>query len=143
MGMDPYNFADAMLGILAQRLARKLCNQCKEPYHPSKSEYEELVGAYGEELFKRQGMPKYSKDLTFMKPVGCEVCEGQGYSGRVAVHELLVNSPAIKQAIKRGAGVDEVGRLAIDEGMTTLRMDGIDKIFLGITTLVQINRVCS
>ncbi len=141
MGMDPFNFADAMLGILAQRLARRLCGECKEAYHPKRDEYDELVGAYGADRFKALGMPGFSKHLTLMKAVGCEACEGMGYAGRVAVHELLINSVAIKQAIKRNAGVDEIARLALEEGMTTLRMDGIEKIFLGLTDLFQVNRV--
>jgi len=141
MGLDPYNFADAMLGILAQRLARRLCKECKEAYHPDQEEYDELVDAYGAERFKTNGMPSFSKKLTLMKKVGCDVCEGMGYAGRIAVHELLVNSAAIKHAIKRNAGVDEVSLIAVDEGMTTLRMDGIEKVFLGLTDLHQVNRV--
>lgn len=141
MGMDPFNFADAMLGILAQRLARRLCKECKEAYHPKRAEYDELVEAYGPERFKANEMPAFSKDLTLMRNVGCNVCEGMGYAGRIAVHELLVNSAAIKKAIKRSAGVDEVSLIAIEEGMTTLRMDGIEKVFLGQTDLHQVNRV--
>ena len=141
MGMDPYNFADAMLGILAQRLARKLCGECKEAYRPTHMEYDELVEAYGAERFKANGLPAFSKNLTLMKKVGCDACEGMGYAGRIAVHELLVNSAAIKQAIKRNSGVDEVSKIAVEEGMTTLRMDGIEKIFLGLTDLHQVNRV--
>lgn len=143
MGMDPYNFADAMLGILAQRLARRLCKECKEAYHPTREEYDELVDAYGAERFKINNLPAFSKNLTLMKKVGCDVCEGMGYAGRIAVHELLVNSAPIKQAIKRNAGVDEVSRIAVEEGMTTLRMDGIEKIFLGLTDFHQVNRVSS
>jgi len=141
MGMDPFNFADAMLGILAQRLARKLCDDCKEAYHPSRAEYNELVEAYGPEMFKADGLPKFTKDLTLMKPVGCEICEGKGYLGRIAVHELLATSPEIKAAIKKSAGVEEVEAIAIEQGMRTLRMDGIQKIFLGITDLHQVNKV--
>ena len=143
MGMDPFNFADAMLGVLAQRLARKLCDDCKEPYHPKRPEYNELVEAYGSELFKADKLPKFTKDLKFMKPVGCEKCEGKGYLGRIAVHELLTSSPEIKAAIKRSAGVEEIEEIAIEQGMRTLRMDGIQKIFLGITDLIQVNKVSS
>ena len=141
MGMDPFNFADAMLGILAQRLARRLCRGCKEPYHPSRAEYDELVAAYGPEQFEADNMPTFSKDLTLMKPVGCVVCEGQGYSGRLAVQELLINSPAIKRAIKQDSGVETITAIAMQQGMRNLRMDGIQKIFLGLTDLHQINRI--
>jgi len=141
MGMDPFNFADAMLGILAQRLARRLCNQCKEPYHPKRAEYNDLVEAYGAEQFQEDELPKFSKDLTFMKAVGCDACEGQGYSGRIAVHELLVNSAEIKRAIKQNCGAEAITELAMQQGMRNLRMDGIQKIFFGLTDLLQVNKV--
>ncbi len=141
MGMDPFNFADAMLGILAQRLARRLCNECKEPYHPKRAEYNDLVEAYGTEQFKEDGLPTFSKDLTLMKASGCEECDGQGYSGRIAVHELMVNSVEIKRAIKQNAGVEQITNLAREQGMRNLRMDGIQKIFLGLTDFPQINKV--
>jgi len=130
-----------MLGILAQRLARRLCKACKEPYHPKRAEYDDLVEAYGAEQFKEDDLPIFSKDLTLMKAVGCEECEGQGYSGRIAVHELLVNSAEIKRAIKQNAGAEEITTLAMQQGMRNLRMDGIQKIFFGMTDLLQINKV--
>jgi type II secretory ATPase GspE/PulE/Tfp pilus assembly ATPase PilB-like protein len=141
MGIDAYNFADCMLGILAQRLTRTLCPQCKKAYRPEPGEYEDLVNAYGAELFARHGLPGYSKDLKLMRAEGCDACEGKGYRGRLAIHELLVNTPAIKAAIKNQGRVDEIERIAIAEGMTTLRMDGIEKVFAGLTTIEQINRV--
>ena len=141
MGMDPFNFADAMLAIVAQRLTRQLCPECKEPYHPKRAEYDDLVETYGPEQFRRDDMPAFSKELTLMRAKGCEVCDGQGYSGRLAIHELMVNSPKIKQAIKQSSGVDKILEIAIEQGMSTLRMDGIQKIFLGLTDLKQINRV--
>ena len=141
MGMDPFNFADAMLGIIAQRLARRLCSECKEAYHPKRDEYDDLVEAYGAEQFKEDDLPKFSKDLTLMKAVGCEKCEGQGYSGRIAVHELMTNSPEINRAIKQSLGVELITELAMQQGMRNLRMDGIQKIFQGMTDLLQINRV--
>jgi type II secretory ATPase GspE/PulE/Tfp pilus assembly ATPase PilB-like protein len=139
--MDPFNFSDAMLAIVAQRLTRRLCPQCKEPYHPKRAEYDELVEGYGSEQFQRDQMPVFSKGLTLMRAKGCAACDGQGYSGRLAIHELLVNSPQIKDAIKHSASVDKIQKIAIEQGMATLRMDGIQKIFLGFTDLAQINRV--
>ncbi len=141
MGMDPFNFADAMLGILAQRLARRLCNQCKEPYHPTRAEYDDLVAAYGIEQFEEDGLPEFSRDLTLMKASSCEMCNGQGYTDRIAIHELLINSAEIRQAIKQSAGVEQVTMIAMKQGMRNLRMDGIQKIFLGLTDLQQINRI--
>ena len=114
-----------MYAIRSYYVVRTLCPQCKKTYTPDSAEYEELVKAYGAELFASHGLPAYSKELKLMRAKGCERCEGKGYRGRVAIHELLVNTSAIKQAIKSQARVDEIEQIAIDEGMTTLRMDGI------------------
>lgn len=142
MGMDPFNFADALLGVLAQRLARRLCNKCKEPYHPSKQEYDELVQIYDSLAFEEQKGKAYSADLILMKKVGCETCNGSGYKGRIAIHELLVNTDSIKQAIRRKAMTDDVRGLALREGMRTLLMDGIQKVFQGLTDLSEILQIC-
>ncbi len=142
MGMDPFNFADALLGILAQRLARKLCEHCKKPYHPEREEYEDIVHGYGKEWFAAHKMPFHLPELSFMKKEGCEKCGGTGYKGRVAFHELLVGTKNIKEAIKKSIGVEQLRDLAIEEGMRTLRMDGIQKVFQGITDYEQVNKVC-
>ncbi len=142
MGMDPVNFAEAIIGVLAQRLARKLCSECKEPYHPDQQEYDELVRQYGKAWFEIHKLPEYSEDLTLMRKVGCEHCEETGYSGRVGIHELLVGSEALKAAIKREAPATELRNTGLEEGMKTLKMDGIEKVFMGITDLEQILRVC-
>ncbi len=141
MGIDPFNCSDALLCILAQRLARRLCKQCKEPYHPSREEYATYVEVYGAREFQEDDMPEFSEDLTLMRKVGCEACEGQGYSGRIAIQELLVNSPEIKRAIKYNSKVEEISEIAISQGMRNLRMDGIQKIFQGLTDLHQVNQV--
>lgn len=142
MGMDPFNFADALLGILAQRLARKLCEQCRKPYHPGREEYDSLVRAYGMEDFAAHSMPPYLPELRLMRSEGCEKCGGSGYKGRIALHELLIGTPEIKDAVKKSVGVDKLRDLAIREGMRTLKMDGIRKMFLGITDFEQVNKVC-
>jgi len=142
MGMDPFNFADALLGILAQRLARRLCDQCRESYHPSREEYDEIVCQYGPEWFKEHGLPSFSGNLKLMKKSGCEKCGGTGYKGRISIHELLIGSPAIKSAVKTNASAETLRDLAMHEGMCTLKMDGIQKVFQGITDLDQITKVC-
>ncbi|OHB33782.1 MAG: type II secretion system protein E [Desulfuromonadaceae bacterium GWC2_58_13] len=142
MGMDPVNFAEAMLGVLAQRLARKLCSECKEPYHPGRQEYDELVRQYGKTWFEIHKLPEYSTELTLMRKVGCDHCEGTGYSGRVGIHELLVGSDTLKKAIKQEASAEELRNLGLQEGMMTLKMDGIAKVFMGVTDLDQVLRVC-
>ena len=142
MGMDPYNFSDALLGILAQRLARKLCENCKKPYHPEREEFDELVHGYGKEWFAAHSMTDYLPELSFMKKEGCEKCGGTGYKGRIAFHELLIGTKMVKDAIKKNTGVEQLRSLAIEEGMRTLRMDGIMKVFRGITDYEQVNKVC-
>ena len=141
MGMDPYNFSDAMLAIVAQRLVLRLCSHCKTAYTPSRSEYDELVNAYGAALFEQHGLPAYSEDLQLMKATGCSECQGMGYNGRLAVQEMLMNSPGIRYAIKQNQSVDDLRELAMEEGMRTLRMDGIHKIFAGLIDFSQLNRV--
>jgi type II secretory ATPase GspE/PulE/Tfp pilus assembly ATPase PilB-like protein len=141
MGMDPFNFSDALLGILAQRLARKLCDNCKKPYHPDREQYDELVHGYGKEWFAAHKMTEYNPELSFMKKEGCEKCGGTGYKGRIAFHELLIGTKMVKDAIKKNTGVEELRELAIEEGMRTLRMDGIQKVFQGITDYEQVNKV--
>ena len=142
MGMDPFNFADALLGVLAQRLARRLCEKCKEPYHPDQQAYDELVQIYDAQWFHRHGGANYSPDLRLMKRVGCEICNGSGYKGRIAIHELFLSTEDIKKAIRHKAAADELKIIAIQDGMRTLIMDGIHKVFQGITDLEEILQIC-
>jgi type II secretory ATPase GspE/PulE/Tfp pilus assembly ATPase PilB-like protein len=142
MGMDPFNFADALLGVLAQRLARRLCLRCRKSYHPGRQEYSELVQIYGSEAFKEHGGPAYSDAFTLMKKTGCEACNDSGYKGRVAIHELLINTDGIKTMIRRKAVMDDLRGTALAEGMKTLLMDGIDKVIQGHTDLSEILQVC-
>ena len=141
MGMDPFNFADAILGIMAQRLVRTLCKKCKKAYNPSKDEYNELVREYGEKAFKKLDMP-YSGDMTLYKPVGCSECANTGYRGRMGLHELLVGTDPMKKLIQSKARMDEIRQQTINDGMTTLKQDGIEKIFAGHTDLLQVRKVC-
>jgi len=141
MGIDPFNFADALLCILAQRLVKTLCNRCKEPYHPTEEEYNELVAEYGNNFFQRLNIP-YSDDLTLFRAVGCQQCNNSGYRGRMGIHELLVGSDQIKKLIQNRASAEEIREVAIAEGMTTLKQDGIEKIFKGLTDIKQVRAVC-
>ncbi|MDD2388334.1 MAG: ATPase, T2SS/T4P/T4SS family, partial [Desulfobacterales bacterium] len=142
MGMDPFNFADAVLCILAQRLIRTLCKQCREPYHPAREEYDELVREYGAEDFKRNLDIPYSDKLTLYRPKGCEVCNGSGYKGRMGIHELLMGTDDVKRLIQNNARMEEIRLQAIKDGMTTLKQDGIEKIFTGYCNLIEVRRVC-
>jgi type II secretory ATPase GspE/PulE/Tfp pilus assembly ATPase PilB-like protein len=96
MGIDPLNFADALLGILAQRLVRTLCKSCKEAYHPTKEEYDEIAESYGIEQFNKLDI-LYNDDFRLYRPKGCGNCDGTGYKGRMGIHELLVGTEDIKR----------------------------------------------
>jgi type II secretory ATPase GspE/PulE/Tfp pilus assembly ATPase PilB-like protein len=139
MGMDPFNFADALLGVLAQRLVRTLCKNCKEPYHPSRADYDTLVRSYAGN-FDALGFP-YTDDLVLHKAKGCEKCNN-GYRGRTAIVELLEGSDEVKALIQSKAVMERIREQATKEGMTTLMQDGIRKVFLGLTDIQQVRKVC-
>ncbi len=141
MGIDPLNFADALLGILAQRLVRTLCKKCKEAYHPSKEEYEEIAETYGKKYFDKLNIP-YTDNFTLYRPKGCDTCDGTGYLGRMGIHELLIASDNIKRMIQRHEHAEPIREAAIEEGMTTLLQDGIQKALQWHTDLKQVRRVC-
>jgi len=141
MGMDPFNFADALLGVLAQRLLRTLCKECKKPYNPSEEEFKNLVMEYGEEYFKDLDI-SYSQDMIFYSPVGCPVCNNTGYKGRMGIHELLIASDEIKALIQNKARVEEIREQAMKECMRTLKQDGIEKAIKGYTDVKQVRAVC-
>jgi type II secretory ATPase GspE/PulE/Tfp pilus assembly ATPase PilB-like protein len=143
MGLDPFSFSDALLGVLAQRLARSLCRQCREPYIGSAEEYEVLAKAYGEEAFATQLGVMLGPGFRLWRSTGCTACNGTGYKGRIALHELLVASDEIKHAIQHKSGADAIRRLAVADGMRTLLQDGIEKTLAGLTDLKQVLAVCS
>jgi len=136
MNIDPFNFADALLGIMAQRLIRVLCAKCKESYHPTPEEFEEIIEAYGYDYWQGTGIT-YSDDLLLYTPKGCSQCNGSGYKGRMGVHELLVGTNELKKAIQHKATIDELRRLAMEQGMRTLMQDAIEKAFKGFTDVKQ------
>jgi len=161
MGMDPFNFSDALLGILAQRLAKRLCMDCKKPHIASADEVQAMLAEYSEELkhtsiwkkdpaaasreLYEQWIKLFANDkkqFTLYTPVGCDKCTGTGYRGRVGLHELLIGSDAVKKAIQERARVAELLSIALDEGMHTLKQDGMEKVLQGITDMHQIRAVC-
>jgi type II secretory ATPase GspE/PulE/Tfp pilus assembly ATPase PilB-like protein/GAF domain-containing protein len=141
MGIDPLNFADALLGILAQRLVRTLCKKCKEAYHPDRSEFDEMVQGYGEEPFRKLNI-SYDDKFMLHRPKGCNVCDKTGYKGRMGIHELIVATDGIKRLIQKHETVEVIRDLAMKEGMTTLLQDGIYKSIRGVTDFKQVRRVC-
>ena len=143
MGMNPLNFADALLIIVAQRLVRTLCKNCKEDHHPDREEYDLLVHEYGgEELFNKNINIPYSDDLLIKKAVGCSKCNDTGYAGRTGLHEVLEGTNDVKRMVMKQALVEELRDQAIKDGMTTLKQDGIWKIFKGDCDLKQVMSVC-
>jgi type II secretory ATPase GspE/PulE/Tfp pilus assembly ATPase PilB-like protein len=140
MGLDPFNFADALLCVLAQRLVRRVCVECKEDYHPEKDEFEELVHAYGADDFQKLGV-KYDDDFVLYRGKGCNACGSSGYRGRAGIHELLVATDSMKKLIQQKARVAEMVVVAKEEGMTTLVQDGIQKALEGVTDLKQVKAV--
>ncbi|MCF8142570.1 MAG: type II/IV secretion system protein [Deltaproteobacteria bacterium] len=141
MGLNPLNFSDALLGILAQRLVRKLCPHCRKAYHPSPDEFEELELAYGKADFARLEI-EYTPDLIIYRRSKCDLCSGTGYKGRMAIHELLEGTPAIKRLVKKEAPTDQIFAHAVKEEMTTLKQDGISKVLSGLTDMAEVRRVC-
>jgi len=159
MGMDPFNFADALLGILAQRLTKRLCPICKKSHDASDKEIDELLEEYGLEIYKefsgqekdickketlKSWKQKFGFDgvLRLHEANGCEECGNTGYDGRLALHELLVSSNEIKKLIHEGATVAVLAKLAFEQGMVTLKQDGIEKILQGHTDIHQVRAVC-
>jgi type II secretory ATPase GspE/PulE/Tfp pilus assembly ATPase PilB-like protein len=140
LGCDSFNFADAMLGVLATRLCKRICGECREVYHPTRHEYDELVGSYGVKHWPKLGV-EYSDEFRLYRGRGCDACNGTGFRGRVPLHELLRASEDMKNLIQSRARTDEMLTLAMKEGMTTLVQDGIEKVLKGMTTFKQVRAV--
>jgi len=159
MGMDPFNFADALLGILAQRLTKRLCPLCKTSHTATDEEIEAFANEYCEDIChnshdeqriktKAKIVKHWKKEFGFdgelqiYEPTGCSACNNTGYDGRLALHELLITSADIKKLIHHRATVAEIVKVAFKEGMITLKQDGIEKIFQGHTDIHQVRSVC-
>lgn len=140
MGCDPFSFADAMLGVLAQRLARRICKDCKEQYVGTPEEYEELRAGYGPEYWDKLGI-KQGDSFRLARGKGCEVCNRSGFKGRIALHELLIGTDPMKRMIQQKARTEDMLKTAIDEGMTTLLQDGIQKVLQGHTMYKEVKAV--
>jgi type II secretory ATPase GspE/PulE/Tfp pilus assembly ATPase PilB-like protein len=140
MGMNALNISDSFLGVLAQRLVRRLCTKCQESYNPSKEEFEDIETDFGKKALAKAGYT-FSPRLEFYRSLGCERCNGTGYKGRVGIHELMEGTPEIKILIKKNATSQELGKMAAKQGMETLKQDGIHKVFEGITDIREVRRV--
>jgi type II secretory ATPase GspE/PulE/Tfp pilus assembly ATPase PilB-like protein len=140
MGLDPYSFSDSLVCILAQRLARRLCSECKESVQPEEAEFDDLIEEYGREDFAFTGLGRV--DITMFRAVGCDRCGHTGYRGRVGIHEVLECTSKLKGLIKRRSDTDSVREQAALDGMTTLKQDGILKVLQGLTDIHEVRRVC-
>ena len=159
MGMDPFNFSDALLGILAQRLAKRLCGKCKEPYTPPPDEIKQFMHEFTSDLRQTEPWKKdaageakklydywlkeYGKDgkLEFHRAKGCDACGGTGYKGRCGLHELMIASDPVKKLVQERARVSDIFVKCVDEGMSTLKMDGMEKVMMGLTDMKQVRAV--
>lgn len=161
MGINTLNFADSFLGSLAQRLARRLCRDCKKPHVATAEEIKSLLNEYSSELLSTEAWKKDPQaslkslfaewvklfgdekgNITLYETVGCEKCSGTGYRGRVGLHELLIGSQPLKNGVLNNAALAELTSIALEEGMRTFKQDGIEKVLSGITDMHQVRAVC-
>jgi type II secretory ATPase GspE/PulE/Tfp pilus assembly ATPase PilB-like protein len=141
MGLNPLNFSDAFLGVLAQRLTRRLCLECREEYPLTRNEFEMIRSDYGEDHFSKSGI-EYDARMSLYRPAGCDACSETGYRGRMGIHELMEGTADIKLMIKNQESTEKIFVQAINDGMTTLKQDGILKVFQGLTDMAEVRRVC-
>jgi len=127
MGIEPFNVSASLLGVLAQRLVRKVCKECKVEHTPDP------------DVLRRIGLADSQiKGKKLYRGVGCDKCGGSGYDGRYAIHELLVVDEELEMAIVKDKSAGEIKEIAVANGMKTLREDGINKALQGITTLEEV-----
>jgi type II secretory ATPase GspE/PulE/Tfp pilus assembly ATPase PilB-like protein len=156
MGMDPFNFADSLLAVLAQRLLRKLCGECRVARDASDEEVQEWLNDYlhifpvdirpTPEEVMADWLSRFGKDgrLQHHHSPGCPVCEGGGLKGRVGVHELLVVNVEMRRLIQTSARPEQMLHEALHHGgMRTLRQDGIEKMLAGLTSMEQVRATCN
>jgi type IV pilus assembly protein PilB len=129
LGVDSSLAAPCLIGVLAQRLVRRLCGSCKEEF--------ELTRVQLEELFDFEGDPH----VHFHRAVGCDRCGQSGYRGRLAIHELLTVTPEVRTLIARHATYSEILACAESQGYNSMRYDGVKKVLRGLTSIDEINRV--
>jgi type IV pilus assembly protein PilB len=126
MGLEPFNVAAALNVVTAQRLVRRICKNCK------------VVASYSDEYLDAARLTDQQRSLAFHKGEGCDDCGGTGYRGRQGLYEVMAGTAGLRKLIMLGAGVDEIRAQALEDGMLTLRMDGMKKVEKGITTLEEV-----
>jgi type II secretory ATPase GspE/PulE/Tfp pilus assembly ATPase PilB-like protein len=130
MGIKPFLIASSIQAVIAQRLVRKICNNCKIEYIPKP-----------EEIAAADHNPDEYTGQKFFKGTGCDRCSNSGYRGRTAIHEIFINDPELRQMIIRVEPANRLLKAAMKKGMRTLRMDGWEKATLGQTTIQEILRI--
>ena len=151
IGLDPFNFSDSLLAILAQRLVRRLCTACREP---RVADHDTLLGLASQYLDSgtnnspeareaqvarwRQQHGGAQGELRLWRHVGCTKCEGHGYHGRLGIHELMMSDETIRQHIRHRAPASDIRHSALAAGMLTLRQDGIEKVLQGLTSIEEV-----
>jgi len=151
MGLDPFNFADSLLVVLAQRLVRRLCTQCKVAEPANDDEIDILlrdylqaspkdVPAFEPKAVLADWILRFGRDGQLMKyrNTGCPHCSQTGYKGRAGLHELMSMSRDLRHMIQTGGRAEQIQQLAMREGMRTLRQDGIEKVWMGITSMEEV-----
>ena len=129
MGIEPYIIGDALVGVIAQRLVRRLCNSCKEPRLAMDNEKEIL------------GIEDPDEDVVIYEPVGCPLCNETGYAGRIGVYEMMPVSHDLQSVISKGATADMIEEQALKEGMTTLKMGAAKHVLNGITSIEEMKKI--
>ncbi|MCW7536939.1 ATPase, T2SS/T4P/T4SS family [Aquabacterium sp. A7-Y] len=154
MGMDPFNFADSLLAVLAQRLVRRLCSACRQSRPATEEEIGELLGDYLNAHLSESGRPartevlggwlrRYGREGRLMShhSPGCDACAHTGFRGRLGLHELMVATRGLRRLVQTGATAEQLQQQALLEGMRTLRQDGIEKVLQGATSLAEVRAI--
>jgi type IV pilus assembly protein PilB len=128
MGVEPYLVSSALDCVIAQRLARRLCSRCRRPVEATPEMVRQMGGGAG-------------GPVTVYEAVGCKVCSDTGYRGRLAISEIMLVSEEIQRMAVDRRPSDEIRKIAVEQGMATLRMDGMEKVRIGMTTLEEVLRV--
>ncbi|MBI3101518.1 MAG: Flp pilus assembly complex ATPase component TadA [Burkholderiales bacterium] len=151
IGLDPFNFSDSLLAILAQRLVRRLCTQCREPHAANLDTLQAMASQYldssaansadARDALIARWRKTYGKEdgsITLWRRQGCAQCESHGYRGRMGIHELMLSDEPIRQHIRHRSSATEIRLSALAAGMQTLRQDGIEKVLQGLTDMSEV-----
>lgn len=128
MGLESYLIADSVIGVIAQRLVRRLCPECKKPITATEEELA-LMGLDTDE------------EVTIYEPCGCPVCAGTGYKGRIGVYEIMRMTPALRRIISKREGAEKLRDTALEEGMRTLRMSATEYVLSGMTSFAEMMKI--